>query len=564
MYRLFLLLLFCSALNSAAIAQTAGNVWIVAVGIGVYQHDDIMTRLDFTIQGAYEFTRIFEGRQLSDAKAPVLTNQKARRTDIINAMESTFVNNPRVKPEDIVLFYFSGHGEIAGGKAGICPYDYAGDVRGLITDEDIQAIMRRSPARHKACFIEACKTEAQSAAIFDPTILESFNKQRSNIGGGLVYMTSTRTGEKSWGRPDIGGYFTHYLLRGLEGEANGNNDAYITVDELFAFVKNGVSSYSQGKQVPQINDRRGYDPALPVMVIPEKLPPPKPDPFSEYPKGFEYLTDQMAFIRGGSFQMGSEEGDADEKPVHSVKVRDFYLSRYEVTVAQFAAFIEDTRYETDAEKEGFSYYWDGDSWEKKDGVYWRCDTEGNIRPVSEWNHPVIHVSWNDATEYCKWLSRKTGKTFRLPTEAEWEYAAGNGSKHTKYSWGNSAPSGKNGGSVADETGAKKYNWTRSETNIFLNYTDGYASTAPAGQFNSNDFGLYDMTGNVWEWCQDVWHSSYEGAPADGSAWTSGGDQARRVVRGGSWYYFPSLCRVARRCWFEASLRSGNVGFRLAR
>ncbi len=128
---LFLLWIFGAPCLSAQSVGT-GNVWIVAVGIGAYQHDDIMTRLDFTIQGAYEFTRIFEGRQLVDFKPPVLTNQKARRTDIIKAMENTFVKNPEVQADDMILFYFSGHGEIAGGKAGICPWDYSGDVRGLI------------------------------------------------------------------------------------------------------------------------------------------------------------------------------------------------------------------------------------------------------------------------------------------------------------------------------------------------------------------------------------------------------------------------------------------------
>lgn len=543
-------------------AQSAedGNVWLVAVGIGAYQHDDILSRLDFTIPGAYEFTRIFEGRQLLGIKSPVLTNQKARRTDIIRTLESTFVDNPALKANDMILFYFSGHGEIAGGKTGICPYDYAGDVRGLITDQELQAIMQRSRARHKICFIEACKTEAQSAGIVDPSILAQFNRQRRKIGGGLAYMTSTRAGEKSWGKPDIGGYFTHYLLRGLEGEANPNGNAYITIDELFSFVKNGVNAYTKGKQVPQINDRSGYEPDLPLIIIPEKLPRKEEEPREYYPPGFEYLTNQMVPIRGGRFQMGSTEGDSTETPIHMMSLGDFQLSKYEVTVSEFAAFIADSGYQTDAEKDGGSFFWEGGSWKKKEGIYWKHAAEGAIRSQSDWNHPVIHVSWNDVTAYCRWLSQKTGKSFRLPTEAEWEFAAGNGGRHTKYSWGNEAPSGGNGGNVADEASKRKFNWAP----IFDGYDDGYATTAPVGQFNPNELGLYDMTGNVREWCQDVWHSDYNGAPTDGSTWVKGGEPARRVVRGGSWGSNPGYCRVANRSRFEASNRYSYFGFRLAR
>ncbi len=249
---------------------TNGNVWIVSVGIGVYQHDDILTRLDFTVESAYEFTRVFELRQLIIAESPILTNANARRVDIINALEDTFVDNPRLTKEDMILFYFSGHGETVGGRVGICPYDYSGSVRDIISDRDIQGIMNRSRAKHKVCFIEACKTEAQSAALIEPEILNQFNIQREGIGSGLVYMTSTRVGKKSWGKPKIGGYFSHYLVKGLKGEANTNNDAYITIAELFPYVKNGVSNLTKGKQVPQINIQAQNN-SMPVMVIPEKL-----------------------------------------------------------------------------------------------------------------------------------------------------------------------------------------------------------------------------------------------------------------------------------------------------
>ncbi len=271
----------------------------------------------------------------------------------------------------------------------------------------------------------------------------------------------------------------------------------------------------------------------------------------------------MALIPAGTFQMGSNDGESDEKPVHSVTVSSFYLGKYEVTVRQFKEFIDASGYTTDAEKDGGSNFWNGKEWEKKRGTNWKHDAEGNLRPSSEYNHPVIHVSWNDATEYCKWLAQKTGKPYRLPTEAEWEYAAGNGAKHTKYSWGNGNPSGKQGGSVADESGATKFNWTKSAENIFLGYNDGFPTTAPVGSFNANEFGLFDMTGNVWEWCQD-WYGSdyYANSPSSNPQGPSTGSY--RVLRGGSWGSDPQNCRVAYRVSDNPGDRHGGTGFRLAR
>lgn len=541
---LFLLWIFGAPCLSAQSAGT-GNVWIVAAGIGAYQHDDIMTRLDFTIQGAYEFTRIFEGRQLLGVKPPVLTNQKARRTDIIKAMENTFVKNPEVQADDMILFYFSGHGEIAGGKAGICPWDYSGDVRGLITDEDIQAIMQRSPARYKACFIEACKTEAQSGAFAAPSALESYNRQRRSISGGLVYMTSTRAGEKSWGKPDTGGYFTHFLLRGLEGEANANNDAFITVEELFSFVQSGVRSFSQGKQVPQINDPIGYDPAMPVMVIPSKL---RPGDIVHYPSGFWYLAGEMVYVEGGTFPMGDnfKEGDSDEQPVHLVAVPAFYISRHEVSNEQFCIFLN----EMDNQAE------EGAEWLEIESSYCQIEkNDGLYRPKSGYtNHPVVEVSWYGAAAYCRWLSEKTGKTFRLPTEAEWEYAARERGRKVRFG---------NGRDIADPAeinfdGRERFQKPYSVAGEYR------GETVPVNALAANVLGLRHVSGNVWEWCQDAWHDNYAGAPADGSAWLSGGDPAYRVVRGGAWLDDPNLCRVANRSRYEAPGRGSNIGFRLAR
>ena len=271
-------------------------------------------------------------------------------------------------------------------------------------------------------------------------------------------------------------------------------------------------------------------------------------------------------IKGGTFLMGQSDPDIggtgktkDEQPPHTVTISNFALGRYEITVAQFRAFMEDENYKTDAEKEGFSWEWKGGKWEKMNGVYWKHDTQGNLRPESDYNHPVIHVSWNDAVAYCTWLSKKTGRNYRLPTEAEWEYAAGNGNRHTKYSWGDGSPSGRNGGNVADEDSKKKYNWS----SIFDNYYDGYADTAPVGQYNPNDFNLYDMTGNVLEWCSD-WYDAdyYKNSPSSNPQGAASG--TNRVLRGGAWYDDYNYSRVAIRSTDNPTIRNYNVGFRVAR
>ncbi|MCB9305341.1 MAG: formylglycine-generating enzyme family protein [Lewinellaceae bacterium] len=253
-------------------------------------------------------------------------------------------------------------------------------------------------------------------------------------------------------------------------------------------------------------------------------------------------TGNMVRIPGGTFQMGSNDGESHEKPVHSVTVSDFYLSKYEVTLAEFKAFVDATGYRTDAEKAGVSgVYIEG--WKDQNGVNWKYDTRGNLRPSGEYNHPVIHVSWNDAVAYCDWLSKKTGQAYRLPTEAEWEYAAGGGSNaRTKWS------------STSDENNLTRY------ANLGGN-EDGYLTTAPVGSLQPNTLGLYDMSGNVLEWCSD-WYGTYSSGsytnptgPASGSL---------HVLRGGSWVNAARYARVAVRESDRPDFRLFLVGFRLAR
>jgi formylglycine-generating enzyme len=250
---------------------------------------------------------------------------------------------------------------------------------------------------------------------------------------------------------------------------------------------------------------------------------------------------QLVFVKGGTYltgctrEQGSDCVDA-EKPGHSVTVGDFYIGKYELTVKQFKKFIDATNYQTDADKEGWSYCSKGVSWEKKYGVNWKCDVSGNLysKRLSENNYPVIHVSWNDAYAYCIWLSEKTGKTYRLPTEAEWEYAArgGNISKGYKYSGSNN---------VDD-----------------VAWYDGNCgnTTHPVGKKLPNELGIYDMSGNVWEWCSD-WFKGYRG-----SSKVNDFTNINRVLRGGGWYFFAGYCRISYRYYGNPKYRYYYDGFRV--
>ena len=223
---------------------------------------------------------------------------------------------------------------------------------------------------------------------------------------------------------------------------------------------------------------------------------------------------EMVVIPSGRFRMGCLSNDDcydHEKPVREVTIAaPFALSVHEVTFEDYDRFA-------------YPYKVDDEGWGRG-------------------TRPVINVSWDDAQEYVAWLSAQTGAKYRLPSEAEWEYAARAG-RTTKYHWGN-------------EVGANL-------ANCYDDCGDQWEYTATVGSFRPNGFGLHDMHGNVWEWVQDCWNYGYAGAPSDGAAWLTG-DCSRRVLRGGSWHYVPLALRAAVRDRNSAGNRYDDVGFRVAR
>ena len=254
------------------------------------------------------------------------------------------------------------------------------------------------------------------------------------------------------------------------------------------------------------------------------------------------LVEEMVSIPAAEFRMGSRGRDADddEKPAHGASVPAFKLGKHEVTVGQFRGFVVETGYLTDAERDG-----DYGCYGRQSDGRWGWASEHSWRDpgygVAD-AQPVVCVSWEDVQSFISWLNDSTGGNFRLPSEAEWEYAARAGST-TKYSWGDYI--GKNR--------ANCYNCGSQWDN---------KQTAPVGSFPANAWGLHDMHGNVFEWVQDCWNDSYDGAPTDGSAWMSG-DCGRRVRRGGSWDGSAGALRSADRYGLDRSTRGDSVGFRLA-
>jgi len=272
---------------------------------------------------------------------------------------------------------------------------------------------------------------------------------------------------------------------------------------------------------------------------------------------------ESVVVLAGSFMMGSTEFDQgrveNEIPQHRVTFRrGFAIGQREVSVAEFRIFINKTGYRPDSERFKSSTVYDqysGRLMDKKD-IDWEMDYEGN--PANA-NDPVIHVSWNDATAYAKWLANGTGKPYRLPSEAEFEYALRAGTT-TKYWWGNGSPSKLVENLTGDGDSSRgRRRWTVA----FTNYSDNYWGPAPVASFTPNPFGLYDIGGNVGEWVRDCWHDSYVRAPLDGSAWINPGCE-ERVIRGGYWASSPENTRSPYRLFAKQDYRDARTGFRIAR
>jgi formylglycine-generating enzyme required for sulfatase activity len=244
-------------------------------------------------------------------------------------------------------------------------------------------------------------------------------------------------------------------------------------------------------------------------------------------------------------------------PQHRVAIAQrFALGVYEVTRGEYAAFVAEARHAA------------GDTCWQYTANGMTNSVDGGERAGS-WNklgfaqtdrHPALCVSWRDAKAYAQWLARKTGKPYRLPTEAEWEYGARAGTLQVRF-WGNARKDACRFANVADFTLYKRDDLTLDRHNHFA-CADGFARTAPVGSFKPNGFGLFDMLGNVSEWVEDCWREGYRGARGNGAPDVSG-DCSFRVVRGGSWHMRPWDVRSGSRVAYAVDVRDDGIGFRVA-
>lgn len=470
------------------------------------------------------------------------------------------------KEEDKAIFiYFAGHGHTLKQADGtplgyIVPVDtpdpdldVIGFMEKAISMRDIETYAQLIKSRHVLMMFDSCF----SGALF--TVMR--DKPSPYIEEKIAHPVRQfiTAGQENESVPDKS-VFKEVFIQGVkDGYADMNRDGYVTGEELGYYMQENVVNYSYKRQHPQfgkINNPRldkgdfvfqiKKSEEITKEALPRSGERPAEAKIKTHPdnRRGEVFHDpvsggEFVFIGGGCFQMGDIFGDGedDEKPVHEVCIKDFYMGKFEVTVGEFRKFVNATGYKTDAEKAGGCYIWSENRYEKNPDRTWR-----NPGFTQTDQHPVVCVSWNDSAAFLSWLSGKTGKDYRLPAEAEWEYAAGGGDRKEKWAGTN------------NELELKRYAW-------FADNSEG--KTYPVGQRQPNRLGLYDMNGNVWEFVQDFYDLNYYSiSPKDEPSGPDKGDF--KGLRGGSYKNNSGSVRNTERYWDRPDYRSPADGFRCSR
>ncbi len=518
---------------------------------------------------------------LKDQSFVVERHQNLNSKDLKRAFER-FINNYGLDKNNRLLFFYSGHGEsrkVDGNTKGyIVPVDAPtladnkGFIRKAVEMEQIVTWSKKIEAKHALFLFDSCF----SGTIFrgeDTPIPKKISKAMAQPI--RYFITAGSANEKV----PASSTFTPAFVDALRyAKADKYKDGYVTGEELGLYLKNTVQDFTnQTPQFGRIGDYKSNrgdfvfkvkKKSTPVIIAAEldSVRRQKEAELAELDRRIKREKVRLARVkrqrkskvfqdrlRGGglgpkmvripagsftslrsvtSYRMGDIQGggDSDEKPVHRVSVGKFAMGMYEVTKGQFSKFVNATGYRTDAEKQGSCFTWIGNS----SGKNWR-----NLGFSQNNNHPVTCISWNDATAYAKWLSNQTGNKYRLPTEAEWEYAARAGTE-TKYWWGNDIGRNK---ANCDGCGSQ---WDNKQT-------------APVGSFSANKFGLYDTSGNVWEWTCSEKTDKYNGKEKN---CINKNSNKNRVLRGGSWYNRPRNVRTANRFRNTPDFRGDRNGFRV--
>ena len=465
----------------------------------------------------------------------------------------------RLKPGKVGLFYFAGYGVQARGKnylipagSGLQRQDEVAD-RALEADR-ILAAMETAGADVNVLILDASRDYLPERSAEDGVA----GLAPMAVRKGTLIAFAARPGTRAQEGKGRNSLYTAALLKYLTQPG-------IKIEGMFKRVRVEVVQQSRDQQIPWEESGLLTDFCFngcggPASVVKGPVTTPSPatpiNPKKSFPaKSRETFTDcagcpEMVRLPGGMFWMGSpphEPGRSENELRHQVTVPPFAISKYEVTRGQFAAFVAETDYPTDPS----CWTYEKESW--------------RLHPERDWKtpgydqgdrHPVVCVNAEDAAAYARWLGKKTGHGYRLPTEAEWEYAARAGTETPRY-W-DSKESPCDYANVADRTAQRAFSW--GEKSYVHDCEDGVVHTAKVGMFQPNPFGLHDMLGNVWEWTCSAYDDKYGGAE---SLCTSDSDSLR-VYRSSSWLNQPARVRAALRYKDEASFRSHTLGFRLVR
>jgi formylglycine-generating enzyme required for sulfatase activity len=538
-----------------------GRKYALVVGVRLYKKDELRP-LAFADRDAAALAELF---QKGGFRRVVLMTYAAAADDVDvlptarNVREQLRSLLEDRRPEDTVVVAFVGHGLQPEGDKDfyLCPIDAeVGEKETLLSLADVYKELGKSKARTKLVILDASYPRPAAGATSVRLELKP-RPQDVAVPRGTQVLFSAGPGQFSHESKKLErGVFCHYLLEGLGGKA-ASKSGDVSLDRLVKYVQDEVPDRVKddaGPRARQVPTLVGEDRAV-VLLSGEPIGP------ITLP-GVKGITNsigmRMVRIPKGRFRMGSpdgEAGDGDERPQHDVEItKDFLMSAHTVTVGQFKAFVKATGYRTEAENGdgGYGYNPATRNFEGRRATY-------NWKEVG-WpqtdRHPVVNVSWNDAQRFCEWLSKKERRTYRLPTEAEWEHACRAGTT-TRFWTGDNDDSLKGAANLAD----KAYRDNVVGAPAAVPWDDKQAFTAPVGSFRPNPWGLFDMHGNVFQWCQDwVDTNYYRSSPVQDPPGPATGN--RRVYRGGNYRSVPRHCRSAYRLWGEPVERNCWVGFRV--
>ncbi len=508
-----------------AVTEAHASRLALVIGNGTYQN---VSSLDTPVNDANEMAAV-----LKELGFKVILKPNVQRRAMIEAVQQ--FGTQLHHNGGVGLFYFSGYGLQTKGRNFLVPVN-----ANILSEADIEfeslevkrvlAQMEQANNRINIVILEACRDNPYKKDIAN--LRDGLAKTESPTKTMIAYACAPDTVSIKASNEGHSTY-TKHLLDALR------HRPHLSLTDFFIKVRLKVKQKTNQKQAPWesvslVNTFYfAQSPRSKETVVPPQplTQPPSSNTLTHFCDRLQDGSEgpEMVWIPAGRFRMGDIQGvgDNDEQPVHWVSVDRFAMERYEVSFAEYDRFAEATGKEMP-------------------------DDEGWGRG----NRPVINVSWENAMAYAGWLSKQTRQQYRLPTEAEWEYAARAGTQTSRY-WGNEPDHACRYANVRDGTFKNELNW-----GSIHNCVDNYVPAAPVGLFQPNPFGLFDILGNVWEWTCSEYEEKYNGKEqrcAVGKKSTE-----FRVIRGGSWFNTPWSVRAAYRDWYRRDYRLNFVGFRLVK